>query len=89
MRLALNSESSEEIHIPSGPVALISQGELEDIKDRELKWSQEEKARAGKEGGIHRKQANDRWDYLIGGRFVYDLETSSLTRREHEAMELL
>ena len=29
--------------------ALISQGELEDIKDRKLKWYQEEKAWVGKE----------------------------------------
>ena len=49
--------------------ALISWGELGDIKDRELKWSQEEKAWIGKEG-IYRKQANNRWVYLIGGRLV-------------------
>ena len=59
MRLALNSESSEEIHIPSGPVALISQGELGDIKDRELKWSQEEKAWLGKRESIQQKQMID------------------------------
>jgi hypothetical protein len=36
----------EETHVPSGPmtVALISQGELRDVKDRELQWSQEVKA---------------------------------------------
>ena len=57
--------------------ALISQGELGDIKDRELKWSQEEKAWIGKEG-IYRKQANDRWVCLIGERLVYDLEIKSI-----------
>ena len=40
-------------------VALISQGELWDIKARELKWSQEEKSWLGKEG-IYKIQANDR-----------------------------
>jgi hypothetical protein len=36
----------EEIVVYSGPMtaALTSQDELGDIKDRELKWSQEEKA---------------------------------------------
>jgi hypothetical protein len=34
----------------------------------------------GKEG-LYRKQANDRWVYLIGGRFVYDLETNKIRRR--------
>ena len=55
------------MHGPCGPMAaeLISQGELGGIKDRELKWSPEEKAWIGKEGGIYRKQANDRWTYLI------------------------
>lgn len=37
---------------------LVSQGELWDIKDRELKWSQEEKVWLGNEG-IYKKQAND------------------------------
>ena len=48
--LALNLESRGDT-FPSGPMAvlLISQGELGDIKDRELKWSQEEKAWIGKE----------------------------------------
>jgi hypothetical protein len=49
--------------------ALIRQSELGDIKDRELKWSQEERVWIGKEG-IYRKQANNRWVYLIGGRLV-------------------
>ena len=44
--------------------ALISWGELGDIKDRELKRSEEEKAWMGKEG-LYRKQANDRWVYLV------------------------
>ena len=63
--------------------ALISQGELGDIKDRELKWSQEEKAWIGKEGS-YRNQLNDRWVYFIGGSLVYDLETNSIRRRVHK-----
>lgn len=45
----------EKIHIPSVPMteALISKGDLGDIKDRELKCFQEEKAWTGKE--IYRK----------------------------------
>ena len=39
--------------------ALISQGELGDIKDRERKWSPEEKAWIGKEEEIYTKLAND------------------------------
>jgi hypothetical protein len=31
------------------PAALVSQGDLGDINDRELKWSQEKKAWIGKE----------------------------------------
>ena len=38
---------------------------------------------------MYRKQASDRWVYLIGGRLVYDLETNSIRRRVYEAMELL
>ena len=52
---------------------LISQGELGGIKDRELKWSQEEKAWIGKEG-IYRKQANDRCVYLVAEKLLYGLK---------------
>lgn len=60
--------------------ALFSQGELGDIKDREVKCSQEEKIQIGKEG-VYRKEANDRWVYFIGKRLVNDLETNSTRRR--------
>ena len=68
--------------------ALISQGELGDIKDREVKCSPEEKAWIGKEG-IYKIQANDKCVYFIKGRLEYDLETNGIRRRVHEAMELL
>ena len=73
----------EETYVPSGPMtaALISQGELGDIKDRELKWSQEEKAWIGKEEGIYRKQENHRLVYLIGGKLVDNLEIYSIRRK--------
>lgn len=52
--------------------ALISQGELGDIKDREVKCSPEEKAWIGKEGIYKKKkQAKDRFVYFIGERLVY------------------
>jgi hypothetical protein len=43
-------QNHEETHEPSGPMTatLISQGELGDIKDRELKWSQAEKVQIEK-----------------------------------------
>jgi hypothetical protein len=46
----------EEIHISSGPMtaALSSQGELGDIKNRELKWCQEEKVWIEKVGNYIR-----------------------------------
>jgi hypothetical protein len=46
----------EKIHVPSSPLtdALISKGDLGDIKDRKLTWFQEEKAWTGKEE-IYRK----------------------------------
>jgi hypothetical protein len=43
----------------------------------------------GKEGAIYKNQANDRWNYLIGERLAYDLETKSIRRRLYETMELL
>jgi hypothetical protein len=51
----------EEMHVPSGPMtaALIIQGDLGDIKGRELKWSQEEKAWLGKRESIQQKQMID------------------------------
>ena len=60
--------------------ALIRQGELGSIKDRELKCSQEEKVQTRKEG-IYRKQANDRWIYFRGERVVHDLEINSIRIR--------
>ena len=62
--LALNLESRGDT-FPSGPMAvlLISQGELGDIKDREVKCSPEEKAWIGKEG-IYKIKANNRWFIL-------------------------
>ena len=49
--LALNLESRGHT-FPSGPmtVVLISQGKLGNIKEREWKWSPEEKVWLGKEG---------------------------------------
>ena len=49
------------MHVPSGPMtaALIIQGDLGDIKGRELKWSQEEKAWLGKRESIQQKQMID------------------------------
>jgi hypothetical protein len=38
---------------------------------------------------MYRKQASDRWVYLIGEQLVYDLETNSNRRRVHEAMGFL
>lgn len=63
--------------------ALISQNELEDIKDRELKLSKEE-SQIGKEG-IYKKQPNDRWVYFIGERLIY---YQKLTVLEGEYMRL-
>jgi hypothetical protein len=50
--------------------ALISQAELGNIKDRELKWSQEEKTWIGRKG-IYKIQENTKWVYLIGRRHVW------------------
>lgn len=84
--LALNLELWGETYTLWSSAASISLGELGDIKDRELTWSQEEKAWLGKEG--IRKQATERWVYRTGGRLRYDLETKSVGRRVYEAMEL-
>jgi hypothetical protein len=63
--LALNLESRGDT-FPSGPMAvlLISQGELGDIKDREVKCSPEEKAWIGKEG-IYKKKNKQKIDLFI------------------------
>lgn len=39
--------------------------------------------------GIYRKQANDRWIYLMGERLAYDLEIGGVRRRVNKAMKLI
>lgn len=77
----------EEMYVPSSPMTAASISQCE-LKDRELKQSQEEKAWIGKEGLIYRKQTKDRRVYLKGGRLLYDLETS-IRRKIHVAMGFL
>ena len=76
------------IHVPSSPMT-VSQGEFGDIKDRELKWSQEEKAWIGKEG-IYKKKNKQKIDLFIlqeKGLYTYGLETSDIRMRVCEAMD--
>ena len=65
---------------------LISLDKLGDIKNRELKWSQEEKTWIEKR---NLKTTRDRWAYFIGERLIYDWEKNGIRRRHHEAMDML
>ena len=69
------------MHVPSSLMmaSLMSQVALGEIKNR-VKVISRRKLTDRKEG-MYKKQANDRWVYLVGERLVYDLETNSIRRR--------